>query len=310
LSPSKWIVVLALLATAAVVAGVTMWRGWQRSPPAERVAAEAFGQDPLWDDGKAEFSTYTGTTERYGKPRPTRASIIVVKEDLVRATLVKSDPGPVPGRTLEALKLNFIADFPTGTYSYHQMATLFFDRTSLVVLKESMSSTEGCGITFVRLGPARGGAGTFEQQAHSYWDGEADRATPIRWTADRRPRLFWDALPVSLRTLVARRGAYEVAVWLLPSQVDGRSPIASARPVEARVRVSDGGTIVVPAGSFETRLAEVTSPSGTDRFWFERRFPHTLVQLESAAGRRLLLARTQRIDYWNHRDPGDEKLVE
>ena len=307
---SKWIVALALLVVAAAVAGVTMWRGCRRSAPVERVAAEAFGLDPLWDDGKAEFSTYTGTTMRYGKPRPTRASIVVVKEDLVRATLVKSDAGPVPGRTLEALKLNFIADFPTGTYSYHQMATLFFDRTSLTVLKESMSHTEGCGITFVRLGPARGGAGPFEQQAHSYWDGEADRTTPITWPAERRPRLLWDALPVSLRPFVSRRGAYDQAVWLLPGQVEGRSPLASTRPVEARVRVADGDTVTVPAGRFETRMVELTSPSGTDRFWFERRFPHTLVRLESAAGRSLLLARTQRIDYWNHREPGDEKLVE
>jgi hypothetical protein len=307
-SRSTWIVVLALLATVAV--GFAVWRGWGRRAPAARVAAEAFGQDPLWDDGKAEFSTYTGTTMRYGKPRPTRATMIVVKEDLVRATLVKSDPGPVPGRTLETLKLNFIADFPTGTYSYHQMATLFFDRTSLVVLKESMSHTEGCGITYVRLGPARGGAGRFEQQAHSYWDGEADRTTPILWPADGRPRLFWDALPVSLRPFVSRRGAYQETAWLLPSQVAGQSPITSARPVEARVRVSDGGTIAVPAGTFETRLAEVTSPSGIDRFWFDRRFPNTLIRLESAAGRNLLLARTQRIDYWNHREPGDEKLVE
>ena len=100
--------------TAALAAALAVTLA--RAPAAGAAGAGgAFGLDPIWDDGKAEFSTYHGTTERYGKTRATEARIIVVKEDLVRSTLVKSDAGPLPGRTLEALKMNFIADFPTGT---------------------------------------------------------------------------------------------------------------------------------------------------------------------------------------------------
>jgi hypothetical protein len=267
----------------------------------------AFALAPLWDDGKAEFSTYSGTTERYGKPRPTRARIIVVKEDLLRSALVKSDAGPLPGRTIEALKLLFIADFPTGTYAYHQQAALFLERASLEVLKESMSHTEGCGITFVRVGP-KGGRLTHE--AHSYWEGEADRETPVVWPAGNRPRLWWDALPVALRPWTEGRDRFEVRVWLLPTQVSGRSPIESTRPVEATVSGQGSWPLEVPAGRFETRRIAVITPAGTDLFWFDRRPPHPLVMLQTATGRTLRLERTQRIDYWNHRDPGDEKLVE
>jgi hypothetical protein len=267
----------------------------------------AFALAPLWDDGKAEFSTYSGTTERYGKPRPTRARIIVVKEDLLRSTLVKSDAGPLPGRTIEALKLIFIADFPTGTYAYHQQASLFFERASLEALKESMSHTEGCGITFVRVGP-KGGRLTHE--AHSYWDGEADRETPVVWPAGDRPRLWWDALPVALRPWVEGRDRFETRVWLLPTQVSGRSPIESTRPVEATLRGQGSWPLDVPAGHFETRRIAVITPAGVDLFWFDRRPPHVLVMVQTAAGRRLKLERTQRLDYWNHRDPGDEKLVD
>ena len=66
----------------------------------------------------------------------------------------------------------------------------------------------------------------------------------------------------------------------------------------------------MPAGRFDTRRIAVISPAGTDRFWFDRRPPHVLVMLETAAGRRLRLTRTVRLDYWNHRDPGDERLVD
>ena len=71
---------------------------------------------------RAELSTYVGTSTRYGQRRPTTARIIPVKEDLVRATLVKSDQGPVPGTTVEVLKRVVVADFPTGTNAYHQVA--------------------------------------------------------------------------------------------------------------------------------------------------------------------------------------------
>ena len=298
----KWAVALAI-----VTIGLGAGPGFAGYPAPGASTGNGFAADPLWDDGRAEFCTYSGTTMRYGKPRPTTAHIIVVKEDLLRESLVKSDAGPVPGKTLEVLKLNFVADFPTGTYTYHQIASVFFDRGSLEVLKETMSHTESCGITFVRVGPKHG---RLTHEAHSYWDGEADREVPVEWPADRRPRLWWDAIPVSLRPWIERAGAYEEKVWLLPSQVSGRSPIEATRPVDARIRVQDGGPIDVAAGRFETREVEVTSAAGRDRFWFDRRSPHVLVRLETAAGRRLELQKAQRLDYWNHHDPGDDKLVE
>jgi hypothetical protein len=203
--------------------------------------------------------------------------------------------------------MNFIADFPTGTYIYHQMASLFFERASLEVLKESMSHTEGCGITFVRVGPK---SGRPTHQAHSYWEGEGDRETPIDWPAGDRARLWWDALPVSLRPWTEGPDRFEAKVWLLPGQVSGKSPIESTRPVAATLRGQGSWPLDVPAGHFATRRIAVISPSGTDVFWFDRRAPHVMVMVQTAAGRRLQLRKTQRLDYWNHRDPGEEKLVE
>src|SRR5437879_1214370 len=132
-------VILAWLALAGAPGAPTS------SPPS---APENIFASPLWDDGKAEFSVYSGVTNRYGQERATDAHLVVVKEDLLRQSLVKSDAGPLPGRTVTAIKLNFIADFPTGTYTYHQMATVMFERATFDVLKETMSHTEGCGITF------------------------------------------------------------------------------------------------------------------------------------------------------------------
>jgi hypothetical protein len=262
--------------------------------------------DRLWDDGKAEFSIYRGVTSRYGQDRATEMRLIVVKEDLLRDALVKSERGPVPGKTLEALKLNIVADFQTGTYTYHQMATVFFDRRSMSVLKEVMSHTESCGITFVRVGPENG---RWTHEAHSYWDGEADRRVPVTWPLGDRAGLFWDGLPVSLRRWVASHSPEAEEVWVLPSQISGRSPIGNTRPVRARLEVRPDQPIEVPAGRFVAREIRVTTPSGTDVFWFATAFPHVLLKMETASGRKLALERTLRLDYWNHHMNGDEKVL-
>jgi len=274
-------------------------------PSATAERRPAFAANPLWDDGKAELSQYEGTTKRYGEPRPTRARIVIVKEDLLRDARVKSESGPVPGKTDEVLKLVFVAEFTTGSYFYRQAATTFLERSSLEMLKESMSHFDGCGITYVRVGPKQGRT---VHEAHSYWEGEADREVPLVWPPGGAPHVFWDALPLWLRGQIASGGAAKVL--LLPSQVGGRSPIEATKPVAATIRWSDAGTIAVPAGRFAARLAEVTSPGGTDRFWFDTAFPHVLLKMETVAGRSLELRKTQRLDYWNHHAVGEEKLTE
>ena len=265
----------------------------------------AFAENPLWDDGKAEISQYEGMTRRYGEPRPTRARIVIVKEDLLRDARVKSESGPVPGRTDEVLKVVFVAEFTTGSYSYRQAATTFLERRSLEALKESMSHFDGCGITYVRVGPKQG---RVVHEAHSYWEGEADREIPLVWPAGASPHVYWDALPLWLRGQIA--GGKASKVLLLPTQVAGRSPIEATKPVAATLRWSDAGTIAVPAGRFAAKLAEVASSGGIDHFWFDAAFPHVLLKMETVAGRSLELRKTQRLDYWNHHAVGDEKLTE
>ena len=70
----KW--VPAGLAACLALAGAGILAG------APAVSTSNIASSPLWDDGKAEFSTYVGTTERYGQERPTEARIIVVRKHL------------------------------------------------------------------------------------------------------------------------------------------------------------------------------------------------------------------------------------
>jgi len=268
------------------------------------LAARDLLGDALWDDGRAEYSTYRGTMPRYGKPRPLSARIIIVKEDMDIATRVKVDGAPVAGRTRSVIKLNYVQDFPTGTYAYHQMSSTFFNRSTGLLEKLAMSSTEGCGITYVEVLPA---ASVWRHVSHSYWAGEGDRDLSLPTRSDR-PTLAWDGLALWLRRLDLAR-AQSFAVDLLPGQVSGRVRATALVPatIEVTGQVDDRGWPVtvrvtaVPAGD---------QPESVDRYWFEAAWPHGLVRLERADGAVLERAKTTRLAYWNETDPGDEALVE
>ena len=309
-------------ALVSVLAAVATPASAARAALAAPAPAGGLAADRLWDDGQSELSQYEGSTLRYGEPRATHARIVIVKEDMLLKARVKSERGPKPGQTAEALKIVFVAEFNTGSYFYRQAATTFLDRATLEVMKESMTHFDGCGVTYVQVKPR---LGRMVHEAHSYWEGEADREVPIVWPAGGGRRAYWDALPLWLREdfppeLRARPGgAKERAasatidrgrIVLLPSQVGGRSPIEATKPVSATLHWRDAGSVDVPAGRFAAALAEVVTPGGADRFWFDAAYPHVLLRMETAAGRTLALRRTQRIAYWKHHAEGDEKHVD
>jgi hypothetical protein len=273
------------------------------APEPPRLSTRDLFADAMWDDGRAEYSLYEGTIERYGSRRPLAARLIVVKEDMDIGQRVKSEAGPVAGRTKTVLKQNYSHDFTTGTYDYHQASSTFLDRATGRLEKLTTSSIEGCGLTFVSV---RGDTKGVGRVSHSYWDGEADREE-VKSCSDCPMVLLADALPLWLRRLdLARPQSF--LVTLLPSQLSNR--VAPLELVPSRIEVV-GGTpdrhgrlvrvVATDSGRVEAR---------PDRYWFDPAWPHALVRFEGGKHSIVLeRMKTMRIAYWKETDPGDERLL-
>jgi len=292
----------AVVVTAAGLLG--LFAGGCATPESQR-AAEAAGaearpsaevlRDPIWDDGRAEFSVYDGITRLEGRERAFTARVIVVKEDFVRDLLVKSDAGPVAGKTFEVLKLNYLRDVPTGMYDFHQMASVFFERTTFRAVKYAASSMESCGLTFVVAKPEDG---RLAHVSHSYWDAEGDRTQTIEWSQNA---VFYDGLPLWLRGFdLAEPARREMQV--LPTQLQSR---VGTPAVEAATLQFEGAD-ETRGGRYAVRM---THGRGEDRLWFEPEAPHVLWRWEKANGTVLELRRTQRVPYWERTAPEDAALV-
>jgi hypothetical protein len=264
-----------------------------RAGAAEIFSADLF-RDPLWDDGRAEYDVYDAVELREGMARSARVVHLAVKEPFDPKTRVKSDrPGSV-----DAVKMNQVIDVPTGVYAYHQMLSIFWDRSSGSLVKISLTSNDSCGNAFKEGWLERGFLrGFLHLHYHTYWDGEGDGDRRIPAPAGS---LFYDELPMKVRCL-RRFEPAEYAVRLFPSIIG--SKVGTPAFSRATIRVLSrgrGGTIRI----------EVAQASGVDRFELDPAPPHLLRSWKRGDGSSLELRKSLRLDYWKHNRPGDEKLLE
>lgn len=252
----------------------------------------AWATDPLWDDGRAEVAFYAARRPVYGRPTDYPATLIVVKEDLDAATLVKADP-PYAGRALvPVLKLAADHRFDAPTMPYRFTLNAFVRREAPArLVKLVFGAQEWCGVTFKRL-EAAGAAARLD--FHSYFDGEASGTHAVDFAAGD---LAEDQLPLALRSLEFAEGL-EIGARILPTLASLRVPGPPAA-VPARLRVAAAEAIRTGRGREEAWKVEVEFGPTRQTWWLARERPHAVLAMESSDGRRLRLERLTRAAYWS-----------
>jgi hypothetical protein len=261
-----------------------------------------FAGDALWDDGRAEVDAYQATVRRYGTLRPLTAYLIVVKEDFSRRQLVKADPDHDPGDLLPVLKLNHVINYQTGIYSYHQMASCFFDRSSMELVKFSLTSNEWCGNSYKEY-TRRSERGSLH--VHTYWDNQAEATYDLPVDDDV---VFYDQLPLWIRSLPQTPGT-ALSLRIVPTQIESRG--AKPSLVSATLRAVSAETVQTPAGPSPALRWELKGEEETpDVYWTSRESPYVLVAWDRPDGGAYRLKWTQRLAYWKLNHPGDESYLE
>jgi hypothetical protein len=132
-----------------------------------------------WHAGKAEVNSYHLKQSRYGEPRPGKAVLIFVTEDLSKKLQVKLDD-PSTRNKINVLKLNFTKKFITGIYPYSLMLSVFTPinrEKEPATIKSTMSSQEWCGQVYTQMN-LRGNR--YAVKSHSYFEQEADQRFSVR----------------------------------------------------------------------------------------------------------------------------------
>src|SRR5688572_6337216 len=236
-----------------------------------------------WGDGRAELSGYALTQPRYGQNREGTAVLVFVTEDFSDSARVKADPGKhPPSDVYPVMKLNFVRDFQTGIYDYNVMTSTFLRADSLALVKISFSMQEWCGHVYQQLNAREG---KLSGDAHSYFDGEADRALALPLPAGA---IVEEQIPILIRGL---RGE-----WLKP----GESRVIQYLPSALRARLEHrpqawGEATVKRAGNVFT----VEEKDGPTVSWtVEAAPPKKILGWKSSTGEEARLVGSARLPYW------------
>jgi hypothetical protein len=293
------------------------------APPAAKSGATvAFAPAPQygdafwkqWGDGRAELAAYDLETPRYGAMRKGIAVAIFVTETFSNELRVKADPGKHPkSDEYPVLKLNLVHDFSTGIYDYNLMTSAFLSLTPMnhrpsgAPTKVSFSAQEWCGQAYSQVLLDSEGA---RYTAHSYFDGEADRATALAAPLDA---VSEDALLVWARGLAYPKvePGQSVNAPLLRSLRESRLLHQSESVTHAVfARAAAQQSVTVSAGVFDCSVSTVSVESGrTWTFFTESAAPNRIVRWNCSDGEKGDLLGSDRLAYWQLNGPGGEAAL-
>jgi len=268
----------------------------QAAPPSAG-AASSQAPDGFWEhwgDGRAELAGYRLTQSRYGQLRRGEAVLVVVTETFTHGQRVKSDGGHAD--EYPVIKLNEVRDFQTGIYDYNLMTSSFLRLDGAlprgVPTKVSMSMQEWCGHAYDQLLIDEDGRG-MARTAHSYFDGEGDRAEELGLPEGV---LFADALPLLVRGLTGPLPSGEVPLVPRLSQVRmDHTPLSVG---SATVSREPGGTVDSVLGEVRVDHVDVSVGDRRLRYLVEATPPHRLLGWSSSDGEEAVLTGLVRAPYW------------
>ena len=253
--------------------------------------------DPIWNDGKAEYCLYDATRTIYGKPRHYQARLFTNKELADPVTKTKS----ADNRGRVAFKHHMRDDISTENYSYHYSTMCYVGVTDLKSLKLDMGAQEDCGTSFKQY---VNHAGQCDWRQSTYFPKEGFRSGTYRPSRDF---VFQDALSLVLRGFPFEDPPRSLALKMLADQTTNRWTVSSATPVT--IRYLGRETLDLPVGTVEAyRLRVSTTGKGSTgaaishEYWFSASgqppWLHVMVQYTGPNGISYKLREHKRWAYW------------
>lgn len=250
--------------------------------------------DSYWGGGKAEFDFYDAQIVRDGQPRPCEALVIFVREFIDAKTLARVDDPKKPD-ALATIRLHEIFTVPRGMFVEQLSLTAHWRLDFLSLAHLSLVGTDALGNFSKRLEEKReANARSWFSFYDTYRDGAGfDIIVP----ATDKPAIFYDELPLRVRTIDFSKPNGEFEIQLAPSLAGVPKNTVAFKPAKIAWKSSDR-TIEVDLGQ---------DAGAADHFVLDREFPFLLREWKMADGSRLKMKNSLRAEYWKYNKPGDRE---
>ena len=253
--------------------------------------AANWGKDGLWSDGRAEVAVYDAEAMVDGKARAFKEHLITLREEV-----------RVAQKPVRTFKLNQVQNWELENYPQSVLASVVVKEDAVErVVKMTVATQDWNGNTIKSYnGDMEGNGGTLR------WDVAGTTEAGSADIAVEREDYFEEQLPLSLRARPFKDG-FEKNVRLFDAQTGktGGAPMVT----EATLNVAAGATVRGRVGSIPCWTVTINRKGGkTDTYWFEKKYPNLLIKMETADGRKRMLAGRARWTFWDRRIPRPKVL--
>jgi hypothetical protein len=249
--------------------------------------------DSYWGDGKAEFDLYDAQVLRDGGPRGAEMTLVFMREvrdPKTAARVVEPKTGP----SEQMIRMTRSLPLPRGLFLEQQLLDAFWRAKDghlvqlvfqgsdmLDTVAKHISENTGSEPSSWKLDFVSSGAGS---------------STTTSKPATGKPVIFYDELPLRVRTMDFRKTNDEFEILLLPTIVSAKKDSLEGQPARISWKSSDRQIEI-----------EVRHEAGVDRFKVDATFPFLLREWQAADGGRFKLKNSLKVKYWDYNKPGDRE---
>jgi hypothetical protein len=249
--------------------------------------------DSYWGDGKAEFDFYDAQIVRDGQRRGAEIIMSFLRESLDMKTLARV-LDPKTGDAAPVIHMNQSFQVIRGLFVEQQSLDIQWRANSAQLAKLIFIATDmGDVVSKIITGDAAPDGYTWDLAFDSSRGGSARlKSKPTNGA----PPIFYDELPLRVRSIDFRKPAGEFEISLIPSIANAHKDLLDARPAKVSFKIRERVIDI-----------DVHHDSGADHFVLDRDFPFLLREWQMADGSRLKMKNSLKVDYWNYSKNGDRE---
>ena len=245
-----------------------------------------------WHDGKSEVDFYNAEFVRDGQPHQCEV-LLTLTPGFVDPTSLAPLDNPKQPDALPVIRMNENATLPRGIFAEQRSVNILWRLDFTALARISAVGTDGLGNLAKIIYETR-------ETNKISWCYSSDT---YRGTVNGQeivnpngPVVFYDELPLRVRTIDFSKTAGEFDVQLAPTLVTPSKEFGEFKSAKFSWKTGD-------------RAIEVSlrHEGGMDRFVLDRDFPFLLREWSAADGSRWKLKNSLKAEYWNYGKNGDRE---
>jgi hypothetical protein len=253
---------------------------------------DLFQNRSYWGGGKSEIDFYQADFVRDGEPRQCEVVAILTPLFVDSTTMTYVDD-PKSAGAIPGIRMNETATIPRGLAVEQRSIEALWRMDSMSLARLSFTGSDPTGNVSKTVRENR----QADRSAWTYWcDNNSGKTDPAPIGRGAKQAVFYDELPLRMRTLDFSKTTADVDIDLSPSLASSQKEFGETKPAKVSWKVGE-----------RTIDVELQYAAGKDRFVLDANFPFLLREWSASDGMHWKMKNSIRADYRKYLRNGDRE---